>query len=57
MTILTIVHHDSFAVTLYQRKKNNGEIKMTILGIAYHVSHLHCYYVLNEEQFRTVRLK
>ena len=57
MTILTIVHHESFAVILYQGKNNNGEIKMTILAIVHHVSHLHCYYVLTEEQFRTVRLK
>ena len=59
MTIPTIVHHESFAVNviLYQRKNNNGEIKMTTLAIVYHVSHLHCYYVLTDEQFRTVRLK
>ena len=36
MTILTIVHHESFAVILYQRKNNNSEIKMTILAIVYH---------------------
>ena len=57
MTILTIFHHESFAVILYQLKNNNGEIKMTTLAIVYHVSHLHCYYVLTEEQFRMVRLK
>ena len=57
MTILTIAHHESFAVILYQRKNNNGEIEMTILAIVHHVSHLYCYYVLTEEQFRTVRLK
>ena len=57
MTILTIPHHESFGVILYQRKNNNGEIEMTILAIVYHVSHLHCYYVLTDEQFRTVRLK
>ena len=57
MTIPTIVHHESFAVILYQWTNNNGEMKMTILAIVYDVSHLHCYYILTEEQFRTVRLK
>ena len=57
MTILTTVHHKSFAVILYQRKNNNGEMKMTILAIVYDVIHLHGYYVLTEEQFGTVRLK
>ena len=56
MTFLKIVH-ESFAVILYQRKNNNGEIEMTILAIVHHVRYLHCYYVLTEEQFRTVRLK
>ena len=57
MTILTIAHHKSFGVILHQQKNNNGEIEMTILAIVHHVSHLHCYYLLTEEQFKTVRLK
>ena len=57
MTILTIAHHESFGVILYQQKNNNGEIEMTILAIVHHVSHLHCCYILREEQFKTVRLK
>ena len=44
MIILTIiVHHESFAVILYQWTNNNVEMKMTILAIVYYVSHLHCY--------------
>ena len=57
MTILTIVHPESFAVILHRQKNNNGEIEMTILAIVHHVSHLHCYYALTEEQLKTLRLK
>ena len=52
MTILTIiVHHESFAVILYQWTNNNAEIEMTIPTIV-HVSHLHCYFIPTEEQQR-----
>ena len=36
MTIRTIVHHESFAVILYQWTNNNGEIEVTILRIVHH---------------------
>ena len=52
MTIPTIVHHESFAVILYQWTNNNGEIEMIILTIV-HVSHLHCYSLPTEEQQRS----
>ena len=52
MTILTIAHHESFGVNLYQRKNNNGEIEMTILAIVHHVTHLYCYYILTEEHLK-----
>ena len=51
MTIPTIVHHESFAVILYQWM-NNGEMEMTILTIVHHVSHFHCYVIPKEEQQR-----
>lgn len=38
MTIPTIVHHESFAVILYQWTNNNGEIEMTILTILLFIS-------------------
>ena len=52
MTIPTIVHHESFAVILYQWTNNNGEIEITILTIVHHVSHFHCYFIPTEEQQR-----
>ena len=36
MTIRRIVHHESFAVILYEWTNNNGEIEVTILRIVHH---------------------
>lgn len=52
MTILTIAHHESFVVILYQWTNKNGEIQMTILTIVDPVSHFHCYFIPTEEQQR-----
>ena len=51
MTILTIVHHESFAVILYQWTNNNGEIQMTIPTIVHRKS----FYI--NGRTTTVRLK
>ena len=50
MIILTIVHHESFAVISYQWTNNNGVFEMTILTIVHHVSHFHYYFIPTEEQ-------